>query len=102
VDHGYIDTAEAARHPHRHLVTQALMGDASLDPRLTVLDAKPHDRLLLCSDGLSDFVAEELLADAMKIVDLAECADRLISLALEAGGRDNVTVVVADVAPERL
>ncbi|PQM46723.1 PP2C-family Ser/Thr phosphatase [Mycobacterium talmoniae] len=55
------------------------------------------DRYLLCSDGLSDPVSDEAIAEALQIPDLTASADRLIELALRGGGLDNVTVVVADV-----
>lgn len=76
---------------------RALTGQP-VEPTLTVREARPGDRYLLCSDGLSDVVTSETLADTLgSVEDHRACADRLIELALRGGGPDNVTVVVADV-----
>lgn len=56
------------------------------------------DRFLICSDGLSDIVTDQAIAEVLAAhADLRQCAERLIKLALQAGAPDNVTVVVADV-----
>jgi PPM family protein phosphatase len=68
-----------------------------VEPNLTIREARPGDRYLLCSDGLSGVVSHETLADTIKIPDAQACADRMIELALKGGGPDNVTVIVADV-----
>ena len=61
----------------------------------------PGDRYLLCSDGLSDVVDDETIADALTSEpDVTRCAHLLVRLALEAGAPDNVTVIVADVAED--
>ena len=57
------------------------------------------DRLLLCSDGLSDVVDDATIAATLQDGSRAHCAQRLIDLALAAGGRDNISAIVADVAP---
>jgi protein phosphatase len=67
-----------------------------VEPALIDLDLELGDRLLLCSDGLTDFVAESDILGALDIPDADEAAQALVALALEAGGRDNVTCVVAD------
>lgn len=67
-------------------------------PDLTTLQLHPGDRILLCSDGLSSYVPQELIRSAVDSPrSPAEVADRLVALALGHGGRDNVTVVVIDV-----
>ncbi len=75
---------------------RALTGN-EVEPTLTVREARAGDRYLLCSDGLSDVVSDETIANTMREGTHDECADRLIELALRSGGPDNVTVVVADV-----
>ncbi len=97
VDTGRLSDAEAAVHPHRSVVTRAVVGDSALEPTASVLPVVPGDRLLLCSDGLSDLVAQEELCRVLLGTDREVAADDLIALALRAGGSDNVTVVVADV-----
>lgn len=54
---------------------------------------------LLCSDGLTDLVGDTALAAALAIPSRERCAERLVELALAAGGRDNVSVIVADAIP---
>lgn len=99
VDTGRISADEAETHPQRNVVMRVL-GDFDIDltPDMSVREAKPGDRWLLCSDGLSGFVSTETLQQTMTDTpDVDECADRLLQLALRAGSTDNVTVVVADV-----
>ncbi|MGK2881291.1 MAG: PP2C family protein-serine/threonine phosphatase [Mycobacterium sp.] len=96
VDEGRITAEEAHSHPQRSLIMRALTGH-EVEPTLIMREARVGDRYLLCSDGLSDPVSFETIAEALKVPDVAEAADRLIELALRGGGPDNVTVVVADV-----
>ena len=87
-------TPEAARaHPHRNLVTAALDGAPGRVPTITRVPARAGDRLLLCSDGVSDVLDEPQIAELLVRED---AADALVRAALEAGARDNVTAVVAD------
>ncbi|PQD99080.1 serine/threonine protein phosphatase [Mycobacterium sp. EPG1] len=96
VDEGRITAEEAHSHPQRSLIMRALTGH-EVEPTLIMREARAGDRYLLCSDGLSDPVSQDTIAEALQIPDVAESADRLIELALRGGGPDNVTVVVADV-----
>src|SRR2546429_5740207 len=96
IDEGRITEDEAASHPQRSLLLKALTGH-DIDPNLTVREARPGDRYLLCSDGLSGVVTYETLSEAIQIPDPQACADRMIELALKGGGPDNVTVIIADV-----
>jgi serine/threonine protein phosphatase PrpC len=100
VDQGLITLAEARVHPRRSVVMQAVQG-LEYEPACTLTPAVPGDRYLLCSDGLSDVVGEDAIADALiSEPDPAACARLLVAFALEAGAPDNVTVVVADVTSE--
>ena len=96
VDDGRITADEAAHHPQRSLLLRALNG-TDMDPSITLRETSPGDRFLICSDGLSDVVSPEAIADALAGPDPDQVADTLIQLALVAGGPDNVTVIVADV-----
>jgi serine/threonine protein phosphatase PrpC len=99
VDIGRITPEEAEVHPQRSVVMRVL-GDFDPDvaPDLSVREARPGDRWLLCSDGLSGFVSAETIEETMATIeDVDTCADRLVQLALRAGGGDNITVVLADV-----
>jgi serine/threonine protein phosphatase PrpC len=96
VDEGRITPEQAHTHPQRSLIMRALTGN-EIEPTLIMREARAGDRYLLCSDGLSDVVSDETIANTMREGTQDECADRLIELALRSGGPDNVTVVVADV-----
>ena len=96
IDEGRITEEEASVHPQRSVILRALNG-ADVEPDLSMREARPGDRYVLCSDGLSSFVSFETIHDGLAIDDPEDAAERLIDLALRAGGPDNVTVVVADV-----
>jgi PPM family protein phosphatase len=97
IESGAITAEQARGHRMRSVVARVLDGSAEVEPALTAVAARSGDRLLLCSDGLSDFVDDEAIAGALRELPRAEAAERLIELALAAGARDNVSVVVADV-----
>jgi PPM family protein phosphatase len=102
LDSGAVSVEEARRHPQRSLVLEALDGDPRRrPPALDTVMARPGDRLLLCSDGLSDYVRDEAIGAVLRDGGREACAERLVAMALAAGARDNVSVVVADVAPRR-
>ena len=99
VDTGKITAEEAEHHPQRSVVMRVL-GDFDLDlyPDLSVREARAGDRWLLCSDGLSGFVSLPTLERTLSEVDDVDtCAERLVQLALRAGGSDNITCIVADI-----
>jgi PPM family protein phosphatase len=97
IDEGRITEEEAHTHPQRSLLLRAITGQ-DIDPSLTIREARPGDRYLLCSDGLSGVVSDETLAETLGgYRDPRECADRMIDLALRGGGPDNITCIVADV-----
>ena len=97
VDEGRITADEATTHPQRSLVTRVLTGHDDDEPDLVVRQGKAGDRYVIASDGLTDYVARETIEEVLvSAKDPAECADRLVALALRAGAPDNVTVVVGD------
>jgi PPM family protein phosphatase len=98
VREGSLSREEAAIHPQRNIVTRVLgvHDDVSVD--VFAVDPRPGDRYVLCSDGLFNEVPEPAIAAVLRSVhDPADAVDELIRLAIEGGGRDNVTVVVVDV-----
>ncbi len=97
VDEGRISEAEARHHPHRSLILKALQGGHSVDPDLFTLDVQPGDRLLLCSDGLSDYVEPDAIATALGTGSIETAAAELVRLALDARTTDNVTCVIGEV-----
>ncbi|MBW5444668.1 Stp1/IreP family PP2C-type Ser/Thr phosphatase [Cohnella sp. CFH 77786] len=93
---GQLSPEEAARHPLRHAITRSVGTDRDVRPDVKPIDWRPGDRLLLCSDGLSNMVEPQLLQMtlAQPGAALEQVADRLVEMALDAGGEDNVTVVL--------
>lgn len=98
LDAGRLTPEEAARHPYRSVVVNSVNSDDEAGPVVRALDLRVGDRLLLCSDGLTDFVPEGVVAEALREPDPDDAAGRLVEDALAAGGRDNVTCLVADLS----
>jgi protein phosphatase len=97
---GTLTEADARHHPWRHLVTRAISGVP--DPRVDVtpLVLEPRDRVLLCSDGLTTPVTDDLIASVMSAGargDVASLCRALVDAANDAGGPDNITVVVVEI-----
>ncbi len=98
VRQGSLSPEEAAVHPQRNIVTRVL--GVNDDVPVDIVTVEPHrgDRYVLCSDGLFNEVPEPAIADVLhRIDDPPAVAEELVRLAVEGGGRDNVTVVVVDV-----
>lgn len=96
VDRGELDPEDISTHPYRSRILKAYTG-FPVEPTLISLKAEVGDRLLLCSDGLSDPVTNATIGQNLGVGSPTEAAERLVELALRSGGPDNVTVVVADV-----
>ena len=94
---GEISPSEARAHPQRSVVLNALDGGPNREPAISRVAAREGDRLLVCSDGLTDFVDDGLIERTLAVRDRRSCSHRLVSEAIDAGGADNVSVVVADV-----
>jgi serine/threonine protein phosphatase PrpC len=103
VDKGELTPDQIAGHPYRNVVLRSVNGDEPVEPALQDLDLVVGDRLLLCSDGLTDFVPEPEIVEALAVADPDESAQELVALALAAGGRDNITCLVSDLrdGPQR-
>jgi len=98
VDTGQLSAAAARRHPWRNVVLRSLDGDPEdQGPDLTPVPTRPGDRLLLCSDGLSDLVDDQRIAEVLRLADPMSAAAVLTQSALVAGGKDNITCIVLDV-----
>ena len=97
VDEGRLTREQARSHPWKNVVLHALEATEAPKPDVLGLDLVPGDRLLVCSDGLSDMTDDDAIAACLAREDRDEAADALVDAALTGGGRDNVTVLVADV-----
>ena len=97
---GHLTVEQARRHPSRSLVLEALDGKPDRIPVITSLIACPEDRLLLCSDGLSDVVELDALQKLLVAHESRDaCVDALVHLALDSGAHDNVSAIVIDIVP---
>lgn len=99
LDRGEIDAAQAAAHPHRHVITRAIETRAMPAPDYWLIPAGRADRLLICTDGLTTELDDaQLTAVLQDVTDPQEAAEALVAKALVSGGRDNISAVVVDVA----
>ncbi len=96
-------SAEAARvHPNRSVITRALGSDPNMVADAFEVEASPGDRLLLCTDGLTGMVEDAAIAEVLRTAPSPKAAvARLIAAANDAGGHDNITVVVVDIGADR-
>ncbi|MGB7818486.1 MAG: protein phosphatase 2C domain-containing protein [Ornithinibacter sp.] len=100
LDAGVIDEDEARRHPMRNVITRSLGTDPAPDADAWVLEPEVGERFVLCSDGLSNELPDgEIIRIARECADPQVAADALVGAAVQAGGRDNVSVVVVSVEP---
>ena len=98
---GEVSSAEAANHPLRNVVTRALGMSPGPEPDLWVFPPTAGERFLICSDGLPLELTDAEIAGVLRTGRMVQdAADELVRLAVEAGGRDNVTVVVVDYTPD--
>lgn len=98
VREGAISPEEARIHPQRNIITRSLGVDIDVRADLGTVAPIQGDRLLLCSDGLTNEVTDEQMAAVLRrLADPEEAAEELVRLAYDHGGRDNITVVVIDV-----
>jgi protein phosphatase len=94
LENGKITTDEALSHPQKNIITRALGVEESLDIDFNVLDFAPCTAVLICTDGLTNLVDDETIETVIKVMAPEECTERLVNMANENGGSDNITVVV--------
>jgi len=96
---GRLSTEEAENHPHRSVITRAVGTEPSVDVETLTVAAAPGDLYLICSDGLTDIVRDEQIAELISAADhdLDAAAEALVAAANRAGGIDNITVVLFEI-----
>jgi protein phosphatase len=95
VRRGKLTEEQAAEHPQRSVITRALGPEATVEVDTWSYPVRDRDVLLLCSDGLTSMISQPQIAEILATSpDLAQAGDRLIRAANEAGGRDNITVIL--------
>jgi len=88
-------TPESARtHPYRHILLQCLGREDLHEIDVQALDVQPGDRLLLCSDGLTEELSDSLIASHLQSPDIDTAVFALVEVALANGGHDNITTVI--------
>lgn len=99
LDKGAISTEEVCDNPYSHVITKAIGVRDRVVAEVQEFDARPGDVYLLCSDGLTDLVADHSIEESLLATsgNWERAAQRLIDLANQAGGRDNISVVLAAV-----
>ena len=102
VDRGRLSDEQARLHPRSSLLTRALGTEESVEIDLYDGSLSPGDRFVVSSDGLTGMISEEELGMLVRLpVEPGELVRRLIEAANDAGGSDNITVIVVDVSPDR-
>lgn len=92
---GRITEADARTHPQKNLITRAVGVEPDVEGDLFEVRLKRGETLLLCTDGLTGMVEDDKIAETLKYAKtLALAGDALLTLALEGGGRDNITVAL--------
>ena len=101
VDDGRLSPEDAERHPQRSVITRALGIDPEVEFDLFTYKLQVGDRLLLCSDGLSDVVEPAQIRNVLlRVRNSHQAARKLVTVANEQGGPDNITVIVVDAVDE--
>lgn len=95
LDSGSITEIEAKNHPHKNVITRAMGTASSVNVDIFSMDTSDFDALILCSDGLTNELNNDEILNIIKSsTSLNESAERLISLAKQRGGRDNITALI--------
>ena len=97
VENGNITAEEARTHPNRNLITRALGVSANIVPEYNRCEIEEGDILLLCTDGLTNMVADDDIAQVLREVPFFDATSILVDRALQAGGQDNITVLLMGV-----
>ncbi|AIE84013.1 Stp1/IreP family PP2C-type Ser/Thr phosphatase [Fimbriimonas ginsengisoli] len=94
---GLLTPEQAETHPHKHVLTRAIGGDADVRPDIEAYDLKVGDTFLLCSDGVMNHVSDDHIGEILRTKSPAEAAWNIVGQALLGGGTDNTTVIVVRV-----
>lgn len=97
IDNNEVTEDEAKTHPQRSLLLQAIDGITESVPVISTHEIFQNDKIILCSDGLTNVVSDAEILEIINKFDYVGAVSALIEKALEHGGPDNITVIVADV-----
>ncbi len=93
---GELTKEQAEHHPDKNIITRAIGAAREVKPDFFEVDLEAGDRLLMCSDGLTNMVSDEEILDIFENHEIGDVADALIEEANENGGKDNITVLVIE------
>ncbi len=97
VRQGSISEAEARVHPYRNMITRAVGTDQKVLADIFEMDKRPGDIWLICSDGLTEYLPDRELEGILRSAPIEAAAEQMLRGALSCGGRDNVSLVLAEV-----
>ncbi len=99
IKNGELERKDAAHHPKKNIITRAMGVDLTVEPDFFEIDLEKGNRLLMCSDGLSNMVDDEKICSTLQnpTKNLESKARELIDLANERGGKDNISVVLIEI-----
>ena len=100
VRRGLLSEEQAASHPMRNYITRAVGTEPTIQADIYSVPRQAGDRWLVCSDGLHGLVSKDRLRELMSMEDMEEAADQMIREALDQGGRDNISLVLAEDSEE--
>ena len=101
IEQGRLTKSEIADHPQRALLTQALMGNSGIEPVLISYELKLDDRILLCTDGLSNLLSDQEITEILTENEDADIPNVLVQKTKSKGAPDNVTVIYARVVEDK-
>ena len=97
VINGQLDRADARVDKRKNIITRAIGGESKVEAEMFSVELKPEDKILMCSDGLSNMVDDaEILEIINREPDIEKAARMLIDAANENGGKDNISVVIVE------
>ena len=96
IDTGRITKEAAKTHPDRNVITRAVGVNPEVDIDVDIIPINERETILICSDGLYEYISEFEMLDMIKNPDEDEPAKKLLDMANEAGGKDNITVVTVE------
>jgi protein phosphatase len=102
IDSGEISEQDSKNHPQKSLLLQAIDGSKNLVPQTEKFTMQEGDKLLLCSDGLTNVVSDKEILEIINKYDYVGSVSALIEKSLELGGPDNITVIVAEITSQKV
>ena len=94
---GEMGAAEAKAHPDKNIITRAIGAAEHVEADFFEVDLVPEDRILLCTDGLTNMVDDSMIREvALEDAPIEDRVERLVAAANRAGGKDNITVMMIE------